>query len=150
SGNSTPCTVSFTVVDNTPPTFYCKPKTVFLDATGHATVVAADVYQSGSDNCGTVNLFSVSPNSFTCANIGLNAVTLTVNDGHGNAATCTATVTVVDNTLPTVTCTSKSIYLDSTGHATIAPADVFSAGSDNCGTVNLVSVTPNSFDCTKL
>lgn len=88
------CTATVTVQDNVPPSVVCKNATVGLNALGTASITPADVYQSGSDNCGTVNLASVSPNTFTCANLGANTVTLTVNDGHGNTATCTATVTV--------------------------------------------------------
>ncbi|MCB0598324.1 MAG: T9SS type A sorting domain-containing protein, partial [Phaeodactylibacter sp.] len=74
------------------------PATVQLDASGTGSIAAGDVFDAvnSSDNCGTVNPQSVSPSSFTCANLGENPVTLTVNDGHGNTATCSATVTVAD------------------------------------------------------
>ncbi len=88
------CMATVTVQDNLPPSVVCKNATVGLNALGTAGITPADVYQSGSDNCGTVNQVSVSPNTFTCSNLGANIVTLTVNDGHGNTATCTATVTV--------------------------------------------------------
>src|SRR6185436_8960113 len=101
-GHTATCCFNVIVVDNTPPSVACKSKTVYLNGSGQASIVPTDVYQSSSDNCGTVNLVSVSPNSFTCANLGANTVTLTINDGHGNTATCNATVTVVDNTPPTI------------------------------------------------
>src|SRR6185503_15623527 len=104
AGNTATCNATVTVADNTPPTIACKNIIVDLDSTGHASIVPTQVYQSGSDNCGTVNLVSVTPNSFSCSNIGSNNVTLTANDGHGNATTCTAVVTVRDNTPPTITC----------------------------------------------
>jgi hypothetical protein len=150
NGNISTQTQNIVVNDTTAPAVNCKPKTVYLNASGNAGIVPADVYLSGSDNCGTVNLVSVTPNSFTCANLGANSVTLTVNDGHGNVNTCTATVTVTDNTPPTVTCKPKTLYLDTTGNASIVPGDVYLSGSDNCGTVNLVSVVPNSFTCANL
>ena len=150
SNNSATCTATVTVVDTTPPSVTCQNKTVYLDASGSASITPNDVYASGSDNCGTVNLVSVIPNAFTCTNLGANPVTLTVNDGHGNTNTCQATVTVVDNTPPSVTCQNKTVYLDGTGHASITPSDVYVSGSDNCGTVNLVSVTPNTFTCANL
>ena len=93
-GLTATCPQTVTVVDNQPPVPVCKNIAVTLDADGRATIVPADVYQSGSDNCGSVNLVSVEPSSFTFCNVGANSVTLTVNDGHGNTATCTATVTV--------------------------------------------------------
>src|SRR5947208_9145579 len=100
NNNVATCTATVTVVDNTLPTAKCKAATVVLDANGHGTVAAADVDDASSDACGIKSL-SVSPSSFTCANVGPNTVTLTVTDNNNNVATCTATVTVVDNTLPT-------------------------------------------------
>lgn len=88
------CTSTVTVQDNLPPSVVCKNVTKGLSASGTASITTADVFQSGSDNCGTVNQVSVTPNSFTCSNLGTNTITLTVNDGHGNTATCTATVTI--------------------------------------------------------
>ncbi len=58
-----------------------KDATVTLDAAGNATITAAQVYRgTATDNCTpTANLtVSVSPSSFTCANVGANPVTLTV------------------------------------------------------------------------
>jgi hypothetical protein len=94
------CMFTVTVADNIPPTVVCKPFTAALNAQGIASVATADVYASGSDNCGTINQVSVSPNTFTCNNFGPNNVTLTVNDGNGNTATCQTTVTVDKTTAP--------------------------------------------------
>ena len=86
--------------DNTAPTAACQSAVVQLDGAGTGSLVAADVFDAAnsSDNCGTVNPQSVSPGSFTCADVGTRSVTLTVNDGNGNTATCMATVTVEDPT----------------------------------------------------
>jgi len=150
NGNTATCSAVVTVADNIPPSPVCKNTTAYLDANGQTSIVPADVYQSGSDNCGTVNLVSVTPNSFNCNNIGNNPVTLLVNDGNGNTATCSAVVTVADNIPPSPVCKNTTAYLDANGQASIVPADVYQSGSDNCGTVNLVSVTPNSFTCNNL
>jgi Putative metal-binding motif/Secretion system C-terminal sorting domain/HYR domain len=147
NGNTNTCTATVTVEDNTPPTVTCKAHTAVLNADGDASITPSDVYDSGSDNCGTVNLVNVSPDEFDCADIGANTVTLTVNDGNGNTNTCTATVTVEDNTAPSVTCKTHTVALDANGSASITMSDVYASGSDNCGTVNLVNVTPFSFDC---
>ncbi|MEI6411354.1 MAG: HYR domain-containing protein, partial [Bacteroidota bacterium] len=146
-GNNKTCIATVTISDVTPPSVTCKNASVNLNAAGSATITTADVYQSGSDNCGTVNQVSVTPNSFSCANIGPNTVTFTANDGKGNTATCSATVTVSDITPPSITCKNASVNLNAAGAASITTADVFQSGSDNCGTVNQVSVTPNSFTC---
>jgi hypothetical protein len=42
--------------------------------------------------------------TFTCANVGINYVTLNVTDGEGNTATCVASVTIRDVTAPAFNC----------------------------------------------
>ncbi|RMD70995.1 MAG: HYR domain-containing protein, partial [Bacteroidetes bacterium] len=94
-GNTATCTVTLTGNDVTPPTAVCQDVTVQLDASGAASITAADVDGGSTDNC-TVASLNVSPSAFTCADLGANTVTLTVSDDAGNTATCTATVTVED------------------------------------------------------
>ncbi|MFM1769254.1 MAG: hypothetical protein RJA22_1783, partial [Verrucomicrobiota bacterium] len=147
NGNTASCSFKVTVADSEPPTVICDSKTVYLDASGAASIVPADVYASGSDNCGTVTPVSVSPSSFTCANLGANTVTLTVQDASGNTATCNATVTVVDLMPPVVVCQPATLILDGSGQASLIPADVYASASDNCGTVSIVGVSPSSFTC---
>ena len=151
NGNTQSCTFTVTLKDVTPPTVVCKPFTAVLDANGNTAITPINVYQSGSDNCGTVNLVSVVASTFNCSNIGANTVTLTANDGNGNTNTCTAVVTVVDNIPPMVVCKIKvDVSLNAAGMGSITPADAFLSGSDNCGTVNLVSVVPSTFTCLNL
>ncbi len=131
NGDSDQCTATVTVADNTPPSVTCKNATVNLSAAGTATIGTADVFLSGSDNCGAVNQQSVSPNSFTCANLGANTVTLTVNDGNGNSATCSAMVTVADNSLPGITCPGP-VTVSCAGNVP-APNTASVSATDNCG-----------------
>ena len=145
-GNTALCNATVTVVDNIAPTVTCKNTSVTLNSQGQASLQPIEVYDSGNDNCGNVNLQSVSPNSFNCSNVGANTVTLTVNDGHGNTATCTASVSVNDNMAPTAKCKNHSVALDANGQATITAADVNDGSSDNCG-ITGSSVSPSSFGC---
>ncbi len=139
------CQTSLSVQDNTPPTVNCQNYSVNLSGNS-ASISPSDVYDSGSDNCGTVNLLSVSPSTFGCNNVGSNSVVLMVNDGNGNTATCAATVQVSDATPPDIFC--QNISVDLIGSSVqILPSDVYDFGSDNCGTVNLDSVSPNTFTC---
>ncbi len=75
-------------------------------------------------------------------------VVLNINDGNGNNSSCTAYVTVQDVLPPTAICQNVTINLDNTGNATITPAMVNNGSTDNCSTVNLVSVVPSTFNCT--
>jgi hypothetical protein len=85
NGNTENCSFTVTLKDITAPNIVCKPFSAALNAAGAVTILPTDVYQSGSDNCGTVNLVSVVPNMFTCSNLGANLVTLSANDGNGNS-----------------------------------------------------------------
>lgn len=97
------------VVDNTPPTIVCKDIAVSLNAAGSAVIAPADVYQSGWDNCGDVLLQSVQPSVFSCNNLGVVPVVLAARDAKNNTATCTAMVTVSDNTAPALSCPPNQI-----------------------------------------
>jgi gliding motility-associated-like protein len=101
SGNTSMCTSTVTVLDTISPTAVSQNITVFLNGIGSATIVAADIDNGSSDNCGSVSL-SASQTAFTCANVGANNVILTATDGSGNTNTTSATVTIV-STVPLVT-----------------------------------------------
>ncbi len=99
NGNSSTCTAAVTVEDAENPIARCKDVTIQLDANGVASLVAADIDNGSSDNCGAPTL-NVSPNSFDCTNLGSNTVTLTATDAYGNDSTCQATVTLADDNFP--------------------------------------------------
>jgi hypothetical protein len=132
ANNSATCSFSVTVVDATPPTVICKNFTANLNATGATSITTANVFQSGSDNCNTVNLISVLPNTFTCANKGANAVVLTVSDGSSNTSTCSAIVTVADATVPTIICPANIIRANDLNQCTASVAYATPVASDNC------------------
>lgn len=149
SGNTAYCSATVTVTDVTPPVAICKNTTVSLNASGAASITPVMVNNGSTDNCGTINLVSVTPSSFSCINIGNNTVTLLVNDGKGNTATCSATVTVNDNIAPAAVCKSASVTLSAAGTAVITTAQINNGSSDNCGTVNM-SLSNTSFTCSNI
>ena len=94
----------------------------------------------------------MSPNSFTCADIGPNTVTLTVTDNNGNSNTGTAVVTVEDTVDPIAVCNDITVGLDATGNYILDETDVNAIGagsSDACGIASL-SVFPDSFTCDEI
>lgn len=148
SGNIATATQLVTVTDVTLPTVLTQAITVALDTNGQVSITVADVDNGSFDNC-AVGTMSVSPSSFTCANVGENTVTLTVTDVNGNVATNTALVTVVDLINPTVITQNITITLDDYGDASIT-ADMIDNGSfDNCGVAN-VTVNVIDFNCDDL
>ncbi|MEL6251988.1 MAG: HYR domain-containing protein [Bacteroidota bacterium] len=93
SGNTASCDVSVTVEDNEAPTVVTQNIIVQLDASGNASITAAQVDGGSTDPCGIASI-TVSPETFTCGDVGVNQVTLTVTDVNGNVATGTAAVTL--------------------------------------------------------
>ncbi len=102
SGNTTVSSFTVTVTDHQAPTVVTKNITVNLDGLGKATITGSDVDNGSSDACG-IRSVTVSPNMFSCSNIGNNTVTLTVTDVNGNVSTKTAVVTVQDKLGPVPT-----------------------------------------------
>ena len=73
-GNSASANATVLVKDVTPPTVLTKNITVNLDASGNASITAAQVDNGSSDVCGPVTL-SVSPSTFNCSNVSMSAPT---------------------------------------------------------------------------
>lgn len=93
AGNASSCSFDVTVVDSEYPMAACQDVTVTL-AGGTASVTASDVDAGSTDNCGIVSI-SLSQESFSCDDIGVIPVILTVTDASGNSSTCSANVTVI-------------------------------------------------------
>ncbi|MCC5945723.1 MAG: carboxylesterase family protein [Bernardetiaceae bacterium] len=130
SGNTDECDAIVTVEDTLAPNAVCQNITIALNASGNASITAADIDNGSTDNCSVATL-AASQTSFTCADVGANTVTLTVTDGSGNSSTCTATVTVEDNIAPTAVCQNLSLTLTGTS-LTINAADLNDGSTDNC------------------
>jgi hypothetical protein len=145
NGNVSSATAVVTVEDKVPAVVITKNITVQLNASGTASIVAADVDNGSNDACGIASL-SVSPNAFTCANVGANTVTLTVTDVNGNVSSATAVVTVEDKVPAVVITKNITIQLNASGTASIVAADVDNGSNDACGIASL-SVSPNTFTC---
>jgi gliding motility-associated-like protein len=96
NGNVNTASAVVTVQDTTLPTVITQPVTVQLNASGTASITAAQVNNGSSDNCSIASVV-VSPSTFNCTNIGANTVTLTVTDVNGNVNTASAVVTISNN-----------------------------------------------------
>lgn len=146
NGNVNTCTSTVTVVDENSPNAICQDLTVQLNDNGNVSILAEDVDNGSTDNTGIASL-SVSPNTFTCSDVGANTVTLTVTDVDGNTATCTSVVTVEDTIDPTAICQDITVQVDSSCSVTITGADIDNGSNDNCSVASL-TVSPSTFTCT--
>jgi len=97
-----------------------------------ASLAASDVDNGSTADCGLLNM-TVSPNTFDCSHIGTpQTVTLTVTDVRSNSSTCQTTVTVQDNTAPTITCPNP-VTVTCAGQVPAVSLAAVTA-TDNCDT----------------
>ena len=95
SGQTASCSFSVVVRDNTVPVANCVPSFALnLDANGQAVVTAGQIDAGSTDNCG-IQTVAVQPQLFTCHDVGVAQVSLTVTDASGNASSCSAVVEVI-------------------------------------------------------
>ncbi len=146
--DSNNCTSTYSGVivslDTISPTIASQNLTVYLDATGAASITAAQVDNGSSDNCSVDSLY-LDQIDFDCSETGVNVVTLTAVDASGNSSSVTADITVLDTISPTMASQNLTVYLDATGAASITAAQVDNGSSDNCS-VDL-SLSQSDFTC---
>ncbi len=129
-GNRTPVTVTVNVSELEPPTATCTGSTVtvMMDPLFNiAQVTPAMINNGSSDNCG-IKTMDVSPIYFDCNTLGVQAVTLTVEDNAGNTASCNANVYVADNLSPVIGCPASFVVpsFPATGCTATVPGLIFS------------------------
>lgn len=142
--NSSTCTSTVTIQDNENPSALCQNIDLYLDGTGNASIVPADIDAGSSDNCSLT--YGISASTFTCTEVGANSVTLTVTDGSSNSDNCSASVTVRDTVSPVAVCQNHTLVLDGSGSATLNVSDVNNGSSDNCGIASS-SLSKTSYTC---
>jgi hypothetical protein len=122
SGNTSSCTAQVMVEQNNSPVAVCRDVTVYLAINGQATITPEQI-DNGSYNGCDPNDFSLSQNTFSCGDIGVNDITLTVSNQQNEEATCTALVTVLDTISPSVETDPVVMTLNSQGQAILEPDD---------------------------
>ena len=155
AGNTDDCMADLYIVDNEPPIAVCPSSyTVTLGSNGevdlNALPATMNIVDNSIDNCNTMpSTLMVYPDALsvpsgqdstklTCANIGVNTVSYTVEDLSGNTATCTNMITVQEGTPPQIVCPA-AMTVDCMDGTTIADTGNATA-SDNCD-VNTITHT---------
>ncbi|HEY3386457.1 MAG TPA: T9SS type A sorting domain-containing protein [Saprospiraceae bacterium] len=114
-GNSSTCTQTITVNDQTPPVASCQNITIDFASGTEVTITPEQINNNSTDNCGGPVTLALSQTVFNCSEfIGVNSVpvTLTVTDACGNTSTCVAQVMGVGGLLE-INCPSDIIiYLN--------------------------------------
>ncbi len=152
--NQTTCTADITVEDNTDPiiTACALDQTLSGDINCQALVPDLTGSITATDNCTASGslVITQSPLAGTAIGIGTTTVTITVEDGATNQTTCTADITVDDNTAPTISCVinqNENTDLGDCSYTTVGTEFDPSATNDNCG---IASVTNNINGLTSL
>ncbi|WP_160172976.1 HYR domain-containing protein [Altibacter lentus] len=147
NGNTASCTAIVTVEDVTAPDLVCMDITLPLDADGTAIITPADVILSNDDACG-IETSAVDITEFDCSDIGtpVTVQVFTV-DVNGNLATCFATVTVVDDLAPELSCPADQTVDPGADNLFYTVPDYFATGeataTDNCtDPVTITTQTP--------
>ncbi|KAA3641301.1 MAG: HYR domain-containing protein, partial [Bacteroidetes bacterium] len=133
NGDADACTATVTVEDNMAPTAVCQNATVVLDAQGNGSVQASNLDGGSTDNCSTTFSYVPTAYAFTCSSVGSNTVTLTVVDESLNTSNCTATVTVIDNIFPDITCPGDIVQNNDPGQCGATINLPTPQATDNCG-----------------
>jgi len=135
SNNSTSCNFTITVIDNEPPSITCPPNVTVQCASQVPTPNPGSI--TAGDNCPGVTVTwggDVISNQ-TCANRYTITRTYRATDASNNSRVCTQTITVFDNTPPTISCPSAVAVQCASD---VPNADVESVtAADNCGPVSV-------------
>jgi sugar lactone lactonase YvrE len=138
---TTNCTFQVIVNDTQAPSIGC-PSTVTVSTdSGLCTASGVNLgVPSTNDNCGVATVVNNAAASYP---VGTNAVIWTVTDIHGNSATCTQQVIVVDNQKPTINCPTNIVTSADPGQCSKSNVTYTATATDNCTNVT-VSCTPAS------
>jgi hypothetical protein len=146
-GLTATCSYTVEVADIELPTAQCGTITLQLNAQGTASLLIDQVLVESTDNCG-VATETLAQSLFTCDDLGVQNVQVTVTDANGNEGSCLATITVEDLIAPELECQNATVQLSAEGSAALLAEELVVGFSDNCA-ANLVDNT-FTFTCDDL
>jgi hypothetical protein len=137
TGNSNTCSMTVTVLDTQNPTISC-PANITVNADPAQCQALVNIGNAiGADNCGVLSITNNHPsNVYT---VGITNVLWTVLDIHGNTATCTQSIVVNDNQIPSIICPSNISVNAVAGLCTANVNVPLVVTSDNCSIASIVN-----------
>ena len=163
SDNQIPMANTVTIGDLDAPTLdVVESFALNLDDSGTATLDLAGLVTSAADNCSDSSalVFAANKLQFTCTDLGVNMVTITVQDEAGNVTSAQVSGTVSDATAPTILPNNQSagstlppleFALDAaTNQVEITFSDLRSTVEDNCDENPTVTISSSVFTCREL
>jgi hypothetical protein len=102
------------------------------------------------DNCGVASV-TLSEDTFTCADLGVVDVVITVFDINGNSSECISQVEVIGSGTGIVeaVCQDISVNLDASGSAIILAEDIDGGSTAECGNL-VLAASQTTFTCDNL
>jgi gliding motility-associated-like protein len=145
SGNFGTCSFTVTPIDVTNPTITC-PVNATVSANSGCTYNLPDVSSLAvvTDNCTSIAAltFSQTPLIGATLPIGTHTISITVDDLEGNSASCNYQLTVVDQTIPIVTCPlAQSVSVDVNCSGNISDYTSLVTMSDNCSALAQLTIS---------
>lgn len=134
TGNTATCSFTVTVTDTENPIILCPPSISANAATGTCAANVTYSLPTVTDNCTnpitpTLSAGSVSGSSFP---VGSTTVTYGAVDVSGNTASCSFTITVVDNQAPVITCPNNITVNNNPGICGATVTYALPSVTDNC------------------
>ena len=147
-GQTNSCIQTIVVNDTIAPVISTCASNRTISANSNCQVALSDLRPEvlATHNCAGPLTITQTPTPDTLIGFGNTVVTFTVDDGRGNTNTCTATVSVVDTTPPTISCPSTVTVSTDTGLCTASGVALGAPSvSDNCGVASVTSNAPFSY-----
>lgn len=143
-------TIGFSIqyTDAVKPNVALKDITRYVNSNGTVSITLTDLDNGISDNCG-IQKTDISKTSFSCQDLGVNQVSVTVTDLKGNSQTANCNVTILDTITPRLKSKTASIYLNTVGQASLGNTLLNDGSTDNCG-IKSYSVSKSTFNCSDL
>lgn len=141
-GNVSTCNFTITVLDTVKPTITCPAAVAVNTSAGCSALNVVLGTPVASDNCGSVTVTNNAPSSFP---LGITNVVWTATDASGNKRTCIQTVTVTDNTPPSITCPADRIATANAGCAASSVNLGTPVTADNCAIASVSNNATSSY-----
>jgi gliding motility-associated-like protein len=141
--NSSTCSFTVTVTDNSAPVITNCPADITIEAQSSCQAEVTWSPPAASDNCLVILSSSHNPGLF---NIGTTTVIYTATDPSNNSSTCSFTVTVTDDTAPVFANCPADITMEAQGSCKAAVTWTPPTVTDNCSSTLSASHDPGLFD----
>lgn len=155
-GNVSTCITVARLIDDVAPVVTCVDTEVeiFLDSDGLATISSAALFVDIDDFCDINPSLIVDDFNFTCENTGPNEVIIRGIDCAGNIGACSATVVVIDDIDPIITCPADITVecLDNGGMPTDPDFTGMASATDNCevALIEIFDEVSSGTDCDRI